>query len=91
MRTLIISHNLIFLEASWFNTVGFVLCQDKITREYRCYTDKLGGDRNEKYTEKQDIEEIMTHGSPFPLEAGKHLFQVDLTKDWVDETPELFL
>jgi len=85
------TNNLIFIEASWFNTVGFVLAQDFITREYKCYTHKLGGDQNASYSVDQDIEKIMAHGSRFPLKAAEVLFAFDTSTDWVYDHPEEFL
>ena len=83
--------NLVFIEAAWYNTVGFVLAQDAHTREYKCYTHKLGGDDNGKYTKDQDINKILGHGSYFPLEAAKAIFAYDTNKDFIYENPELYL
>jgi len=85
------SNNLYFIEAAWFNTVGFVLCQDGYTREYRCYTYKVGGDNGSNYTEGQDIQKIMAHGSTFPMAAAKEIFDFDTSIDWIYEHPEEFL
>ena len=57
------SNNLYFIEAAWFNTVGFVLAQDGYSREYKCFTYKVGGDTGSNYTENQDIEKILAHFS----------------------------
>ena len=84
-------NNLFFIEAAWFNTVGFVLVQDGFSRSYQCYTHKCGGDYNDKFTEDQDIEKIMMHGSTFPMEAAKEIFRFDTQEDWIFENPELFL
>ena len=91
MCEMIISNNLICVETAWYNTVGFVLCQDKITREYKIYTYKMGGDYNDEYTEKQDTEKIMAHGSTFPLATASSLFRWNIEEDWVHQHIELFL
>jgi hypothetical protein len=91
MRKVIMVNSLVFVESAWYNTVGFVLCQDRITREYKCYTYKLGGDYGDDYSEEQDINKIMSHGSTFPMNAAENLFSWDTTKDWCDEHAHLFL
>ena len=83
--------NLIFIEARWFNTVGFVLCQDYIGREYKIFTHKLGGDYNDDFSLDQDINKILGHGSTFPLETANSLFDYDIKNDWVHDHPEDYL
>ena len=85
------TNNLYFIEAAWFNTVGFVLVQDGVTRQYRCYTYKCGGDRGDKFSEDQDIEKIMAHGSTFPMRAAVEIFDYDVSRDWIDDNPHEFL
>ena len=84
-------NNLYFIEARWFNTVGFVLAQEAHSREYVCYTYKCGGDNNYISTEDQDIKKILAHGSTFPLAAAAELFHYDMTKDWISDNPQYFL
>ena len=82
------TNNLVYIESRWFNTVGFVLAQDFITREYKCYTYKLGGDFNDRFTEDEDIEKILAHGSTFPMRAANEIFSFDTNTDWVYDHPE---
>ena len=82
-----ILNNLLFIESSWFNTVGFVLTQDIITREFKCYTHSISADGSHK----KAIQTIMAHGSQFPLKAAQEIFKWDINKDWIYEHPERFL
>ena len=90
-QNLIIQNNLVFMESAWYDTVGFILVQDKFTKEYKVYTHKLGGDYNEKYNELQDVKKILAHGSYFPLACAMHIFRHNTKKDYVSNHPELFL
>ena len=83
--------NQIFIEARWFNTVGFTLSQDIYTKKYKCYTYKVGGDHAGHFTEDEDINKILAHGSTFPMAAARELFHFDTNTDWIHDHPEMFL
>jgi len=89
---LIISNNLLLLDATWFScthNTGVIVCEDIVTHQMSCYIDGTGSGKG---TELQDAEVILRLGAHFPLEAGKVLFpHINFDESWVHNNPEYFL
>ena len=85
------SNNLIYIDSTWFQYGGAVICQDSYTKEYKAYISGIkGSDRNIK----EDIEQIMAFGSKLTKDQSKAFFPniiQDETKTWKENNPEYAL
>lgn len=78
-------NNQIFVDVTWYNRVGIVITFDFYERRYKSYISSIiiGN------TEINDIQNIASMGSKFPIEAAKLLFpHIDFDQDVVDVMDE---
>ena len=82
--------NLVIIDSYWFSGGGAVICQDKITREYKAYIKGRGQgfDQDEDWDKKH----IANMGDKLPLDIAEKMFpRVDQSKDWIEDHPEYFV
>ncbi len=79
---------MIFIDIKWYDNVGLLLVQDKLTRKYTAY---IGSVEDSQNTEENDIRKLMKYGSRFDYDAARMLFGEIMDTDWIGSHPEYFI
>ena len=73
-----LENNQIYIDVMYFNSVMFVCLIDKLTSEFKVYTNLV----SEGNSEERDIKQCASYGLKFPIEAGAKLFDyIDYSKE----------